>query len=70
MNTITYVYGDKIYLNLTNKCSNNCEFCIRRNNDGLLDCYLWLDQEPTADVVIADLEKYELDKHDEAGVFG
>ncbi len=66
MNTITYVYGDKIYLNLTNKCSNNCEFCIRRNNDGLLDYYLWLDKEPTADEVIADLEKYELEKYDEA----
>lgn len=66
MNTITYVYGDKIYLNLTNKCSNNCEFCIRRNNDGLLDYYLWLDKEPTADEVIADLEKYELNKYDEA----
>ena len=66
MNTITYVYGDKIYLNLTNKCSNNCEFCIRRNNDGLLDYYLWLDKEPTADEVIADLEKYELAKYDEA----
>ena len=66
MNTITYVYGDKIYLNLTNKCSNNCEFCIRRNNDGLLDYYLWLDKEPTADEVIADLAKYELDKYDEA----
>ena len=66
MNTITYVYGDKIYLNLTTKCSNNCEFCIRRNNDGLLDYYLWLDKEPTADEVIADLEKYELDKYDEA----
>ena len=66
MNTITYVYGDKIYLNLTNKCSNNCEFCIRRNNDGLLDYYLWLDKEPTADEVIADLEKYELDKYDAA----
>ena len=66
MNTITYGYGDKIYLNLTNKCSNNCEFCIRRNNDGLLDYYLWLDKEPTADEVIADLEKYELDKYDEA----
>lgn len=66
MNTITYVYGDKIYLNLTNKCSNNCEFCIRRNNDGLLDYYLWLDKEPTADEVIVDLEKYELDKYDEA----
>ena len=50
MNTLTYVYDNKIYLNLTNKCSNNCEFCIRHTGDGVLDYYLWLDKEPTAAV--------------------
>ena len=40
MNTLTYVYDNKIYLNLTNKCSNNCEFCIRHTGDGVLDYYL------------------------------
>ena len=52
MNTLTYVYDNKIYLNLTNKCSNNCEFCIRHTGDGVLDYYLWLDKEPTAEEVI------------------
>lgn len=56
MNTLTYVYDNKIYLNLTNKCSNNCEFCIRHTGDGVLDYYLWLDKEPTADEVIEDLK--------------
>lgn len=55
MNTLTYVYDNKIYLNLTNKCSNNCEFCIRHTGDGVLDYYLWLDKEPTANEVIEDL---------------
>ena len=63
MNTLTYVYDNKIYLNLTNKCSNNCEFCIRHTGDGVLDYYLWLDKEPTADEVIEDLKKYDLSKY-------
>lgn len=63
MNTLTYVYGQKIYINLTNRCSNRCEFCIRRNNDGVADYYLWLEKEPTADEVIADLKKYELKQY-------
>ena len=66
MNTLTYVYDNKIYLNLTNKCSNNCEFCIRHTGDGVLDYYLWLDKEPTADEVIEDLKKYDLSKYKEA----
>ena len=69
MNTLTYVYDNKIYLNLTNKCSNNCEFCIRHTGDGVLDYYLWLDKEPTADEVIEDLKKYmTLTPDEEAGV--
>lgn len=60
MNTLTYVYGNKIYINLTNRCSNRCDFCIRNNNDGVADYYLWLDKEPTAADVEKDLEKYDL----------
>lgn len=58
MNTLTYIYKDKIYINLTNECSNNCAFCIRNNSDGVEDYYLWLDKKPTADEIIADLDKY------------
>ena len=32
----------------------------------MLYYFLWLDKEPTADEVIADLEKYEREKYDEA----
>ena len=27
--TITYEYEDALYVNLTNKCNCNCEFCLR-----------------------------------------
>jgi TatD family-associated radical SAM protein len=56
-----YEYDGKSYINLTNKCTNNCTFCIRNHHDGVSDYNLWLEQEPTAQQVIALLEK---DKRD------
>lgn len=41
-NTIVYDIDDKTYINLTNECSNNCTFCLRRNHDGIENYYLWL----------------------------
>lgn len=42
-----YAYGDKLYLNITNKCHLDCAFCIRKNKQGLGDAdSLWLEQEP------------------------
>ena len=29
--TITYEYGDNLYVNPTNRCNFNCEFCLRHN---------------------------------------
>lgn len=55
-NTITYEIGDKLYINLTNRCSNDCDFCIRRTNPNFYGYELWLDKEPTADEVIAEIE--------------
>lgn len=31
MTDIVYVYGGKVYLNITNRCPCNCTFCIRKN---------------------------------------
>lgn len=47
LNQVVYTYGDKLYLNITNKCHLDCAFCIRRNRQGLGDAEsLWLSQEP------------------------
>ena len=31
---ITYTYGEKLYINLTNRCPNACEFCVREQGRG------------------------------------
>lgn len=50
---ITYIVEDKLYVNVTNKCSNRCEFCIRNNGDGAYGSdSLWLEREPTRDEIL------------------
>ena len=35
-NTVfTYKVGRGVYINLTNRCTNRCDFCIRQNGDGV-----------------------------------
>jgi TatD family-associated radical SAM protein len=51
----TYEIGNSLYINLTNKCSNNCDFCVRNNSDGVDGYYLWLKKEPTAQEVIDEM---------------
>lgn len=50
--TFVYQLEDSLYINLTNRCSNSCVFCVRNNHDGMADYNLWLDREPEADEVI------------------
>lgn len=60
MNNIVYTYGNKIYLNITNACPCNCEFCVRNNTDGLGDMgSLWLDHEPSFDEIREALDKFD-----------
>ena len=62
MDTYTYRIGNKIYVNLTNRCSNDCEFCVRRT-DAFKEIGLWLKHEPTAEEVINSFE--DLDSAEE-----
>lgn len=57
---IVYRYGPRsntIYLNITNKCSNNCTFCIKKYSSGLSGYELRLTREPTIDEVWGRLRK-------------
>ncbi len=73
MNIITYKLGNNLYLNLTNRCPNNCDFCLRNMELSVMDSgwhdgkrsNLWLDSEPTVAEVIADLEKHDLSDYGE-----
>lgn len=62
--TVTYEVDGALYVNITNRCSNRCDFCIRNNGDGAYGSNsLWLSREPTCDeifnsIVSCDPEKY------------
>lgn len=62
MNTYAYKYENNLYINLTNKCCNNCDFCIRNNGDSIGDSpSLWLEKEPTASEVIQQINAFSDD---------
>lgn len=49
-----------IYVNMTNRCSCRCTFCLRQTKEMLESNSLWLPKEPTVEEVIATFEKYSL----------
>lgn len=57
MDTYVYKYGSSIYINLTNRCTNACTFCIRVGHPGVGGHNLWIKKEPEAGDIIAELEK-------------
>ena len=63
---ITYEVGDSLYLNITNRCSNRCDFCIRNNGEGAYGSdSLWLEHEPTAEELSSATFARKLDKYRE-----
>lgn len=52
-----YLLDGKAYVNITNKCSNACAFCIRNTGRGVAGTELWLNNEPTAQQVLSAFEK-------------
>ena len=63
--TITYTVGNSLYLNITNRCSNACDFCVRTQSDGFYADNLWLEREPTVAEITADLDARPLEGYDE-----
>lgn len=54
MNTLAYPIGDSLYLNITNRCTNECSFCIRNKSRQFNQQYdLWLNEEPTVEQILA-----------------
>ncbi len=52
-NVLVYSLDGKIYVNLTNRCTNDCIFCLRNDKDDVCGQKLWLDSEDfTAEDVI------------------
>ncbi len=62
--TITYELDGSLYVNFTNRCSNDCVFCLRNNHDDVNgEDNLWLDHEPSLDEIKADFKKRDMLKY-------
>ena len=63
---ITYEVGKALYVNVTNKCSNRCDFCIRNNGEGAYGSdSLWLEREPTSAEIEASIRARDLSAYSE-----
>ena len=64
--TILYEVHNGLYVNLTNRCSCACTFCVRQTDDsvGKSDT-LWLEHEPTFEEVMAAFDDFEMSKYEE-----
>jgi TatD DNase family protein len=52
---ITYPIRNSLYLNITNRCTAACTFCVRYHTDFVKGHNLRLGEEPTADQLIKDI---------------
>jgi TatD DNase family protein len=55
-NTYAYPLGRGLYLNITNRCSFDCVFCVRHFHGDFNGHKLWLEREPTAGEVLAQID--------------
>lgn len=48
---VAYVIRNSLYLNMTNRCSNHCTFCVRQSSEYVKGHRLWLEREPTVEEI-------------------
>lgn len=59
LNNYIYELDNKLYVNLTNACTNNCLFCIRSQKDDVKGTNMWLNEKPDFKTVIEQLIEKE-----------
>ena len=63
--TITYKFENSLYVNFTNRCTNDCIFCLRNGQDTVNGTdNLWLDHEPTLEEIKADFKRRDMSEFD------
>lgn len=65
--TPVYEVGRNLYVNLTNRCSCSCTFCVRQLGDNGVtgNGSLWLEHEPSFDGVMAAFETFDVNAYNE-----
>lgn len=64
--TILYEVHNGLYVNLTNRCSCACTFCVRQTDDsvGKSDT-LWLEHDPSFEEVMDAFNNFDMSKYEE-----
>lgn len=56
MDTCVYQIGNNLYVNMTNRCSNRCAFCVREQSGEYEGYSLWLKEgEPTVEQIVGSI---------------
>lgn len=64
--TFAYRVGNNVYINLTNRCSSACTFCVRGSHDSVGEAdTLWLEHEPTAEETLGAIGAFEPDSYND-----
>lgn len=69
MPAVVYWSEDNLYLNITNRCSNNCYFCFRNFISGVWGFNLKIHKEPTPNEIIKNLQMVINQRHWKEVVF-
>ena len=67
--SVVYWLGNNLYLNITNRCPNNCYFCLRNFKNGIEGFNLKLPNDPSINEVIRELQAFINKKSWEEVVF-
>ncbi len=62
---IVYPIRDSLYLNITNRCTNACVFCVRNSTDFVKGHNLRIRNEPTAREIISAMERADFTRYRE-----
>lgn len=63
---ILYEVHENLYVNMTNRCPCACTFCLRQTMDEMNHSgRLWLEREPEVEEVIAEFDKFDMNKYRE-----
>ncbi len=64
--TILYRVHNNLYVNLTNRCTCRCTFCLRNEKETVGESStLWLEREPSVEEVEKEFEKFNMDDYEE-----
>lgn len=67
---LTYWRGTSFYINPTSQCMNDCIFCVRNYGEGVFGFNLLLEEDPTPEELVREIEETWSPEFDDVAVVG